>query len=442
MDKPNIAVAGTKHTVTSPNGRVIHKKCISKPPNNINQDCKNNRGTGPRGPDGRCTKSPSKARKTYIMESDNKSETMPPGNNNQTTPGQTDNATGIKGTFGRGKPMQKRERSGSSSSHRTPGDTNKSIGPFTITTNMTDTEINRAINDPKEANEELFIRDENNKVFNNNFTFPNTGEENSFDLDFANNLSSSTELETDVKHEVEKLVRRSKRLTKTNPIVGYNNPICHDYRNHRRKAELGRNTGSNPNRYGNKQPELNPTADNKQTSRSEEHCDKSQREDRLPVHKHMDHWRNHRLTEATQNHIGQLTANSEGGECRGLRLYLLISLHLYDYHYIVWCSFIKYLPIVCRWWTIIKLKKRDRIKFKLLILFMIIEASYNSLKSTGIVEKLSWVKRNTTEKRCCRYKSSYYKDADKDFWFSLFFLGNSTLEWSYLSRIHFSSASF
>ena len=101
---------------------------------------------------------------------------MPPGNNNQTTPGQTDNATVIKGTIGRGKPMQKRELSGSSSSHRTPGDTNKSISPLTITTtNMTDTEINRAINDAKQANEELFIRDENGKVLNNNNTFPDTG---------------------------------------------------------------------------------------------------------------------------------------------------------------------------------------------------------------------------------------------------------------------------
>ena len=47
--------------------------------------------------------------------------------------------------------------------------------------------------------------------------------------------SSSTEL--DIKHEEEKIVRRSKRLTKTNPIIRYNNPPCHDYRNQRRKAE-------------------------------------------------------------------------------------------------------------------------------------------------------------------------------------------------------------
>ena len=109
MAEPNIAVSGTKHTVTTPNGRVIYKKCISKPLNNFNQDCNNNRGTGPRGPDGQFTKSPSKARKAYIMESDNESETMPPENYKQTTPGQTDNATVIKGTFGRGKPVQKRD---------------------------------------------------------------------------------------------------------------------------------------------------------------------------------------------------------------------------------------------------------------------------------------------------------------------------------------------
>ena len=121
MDKPNIAVSGTKHTVTTPNGRIKHEKCISKPLNNFNEDCNNNRGTGPKGPDGRFTKSPSKARKTYILESDNESEPTPPENNYQTTPDQTDNTTVKKGTFGRGKPVQKRERSDSSSPHSTPG---------------------------------------------------------------------------------------------------------------------------------------------------------------------------------------------------------------------------------------------------------------------------------------------------------------------------------
>ena len=73
---------------------------------------------------------------------------------------------------------------------------------------MTDTEINRAISDAKQANVELFIRDENDKAFDNDKPFPNKGEENSLDLDFANNLSSNTELETDVKREEKKYTDR------------------------------------------------------------------------------------------------------------------------------------------------------------------------------------------------------------------------------------------
>ena len=68
---------------------------------------------------------------------------------------------------------------------------------------MTDTEIHRAIEDAREANEELFIRDDNGKVFKNLTSFPNTGEENNFEnseLDLVSNLNSSTELEADIKH--------------------------------------------------------------------------------------------------------------------------------------------------------------------------------------------------------------------------------------------------
>ena len=85
------------------------------------------------------------------------------------------------------------------------------------------------------------------KFFKNLTSFLKTGEENNFEnseLYLASNLSSSTELEADIKHEEEKTVRRSKRLTKTNPIIRYNNTICHDYRKHRRKAKLESNTES------------------------------------------------------------------------------------------------------------------------------------------------------------------------------------------------------
>ena len=147
------------------------------------------------------------------MESDNEPETPPPERSNQTTQGQTDNARVNKGTFGRGKPKLIREGSGSSSPRNTPEETDHSIGPLTITTaNMTDTKIDRAISDDKQANEELFIRDENGKVFNYETSLLNTGEENSFELDLPSNLSSNTESEADVKHEE----KNNTQIEKTN----------------------------------------------------------------------------------------------------------------------------------------------------------------------------------------------------------------------------------
>ena len=92
---------------------------------------------------------------------------------------------------------------------------------------MTETEIHQAIQDAKTAEQERFIRDENGKVPINCNTNLKDNLETS-DLELASNLSSSTEIEADRKTEEEKSVRRSKRLTKTNPIVRYNNPICHD----------------------------------------------------------------------------------------------------------------------------------------------------------------------------------------------------------------------
>ena len=181
---------------------------------------------------------------------------------------------------------------------------------LTITAaNMTHTEINRAIEDARHANDELFIRDDNGKVFKNLTSFPKTGEENNFEnseLDLISNLSSSTELEADIKHEEENTIRRSKRLTKTNPIVRYNNPVCHDYRKHRRKAELGSNTESNGN--GNKQPQLVHTTDSKLTSRIF-----ASSEDQVSIHKQLDHWRDYRHTVEEQNPIGRTSTNSERG---------------------------------------------------------------------------------------------------------------------------------
>ena len=82
---------------------------------------------------------------------------------------------------------------------------------------MTDTEVDRAIDEAKCADQELLIRDENGKVFTDNNINSNTLEDNfeNSDLDLASNLSSSTEINTEEKEPI----RRSKRLAKTNPII-------------------------------------------------------------------------------------------------------------------------------------------------------------------------------------------------------------------------------
>ena len=73
-DKPQLAISGTKHTVTTLNGRTLHREMISKPNSDFTQE-QNNRGIGPRGPCGRFIRSLSKQKQAMVIESDNESET-------------------------------------------------------------------------------------------------------------------------------------------------------------------------------------------------------------------------------------------------------------------------------------------------------------------------------------------------------------------------------
>ena len=74
-DKPQLAISGK--TVTTPNGKIVHRKNISKPIADFNQEY-NNRDNGPRGPDGRFTRSPSKQRRAVIIESESEPEAEAP----------------------------------------------------------------------------------------------------------------------------------------------------------------------------------------------------------------------------------------------------------------------------------------------------------------------------------------------------------------------------
>ena len=304
-DKPQLAVSGTKHTITTPNGRILHRKMISKPISNFNQE-QNNRGIGPRGPDGRFITSPSKHRRTTVIESDSESETPLLDTTSPKTPEPQPNTTIKTVTIGRGRPKLVRDRTTPNSPQATT-----TMGPLTIVTaNMTDTEIDRAITDTKNADQELFLRDENGKVLINNSS-QNTLEDNfeNSDLDLASNLSSSTEIDKEEKEPI----RRSKRLTKTNPIIRYNNPICYDYRKHRKQTEFGNTGSTNSTTGGERRRSLDRSDTHIQTLRPIVNRNKQSCQERSTVHQKLDQWRNTRHNKHSSNPIGRSSANSKGG---------------------------------------------------------------------------------------------------------------------------------
>ena len=310
---------GTKHKVTAPNGKMIHRKNISKPIDFKQEH--NNRGNGPRGPDGRLARSPLKHRRMAIIESESEPEVEAPPMETESpkTPEPSDYAILKRSTFGRGKPKITEDRPSPGSPLETPGkipELDDKMGPLTInTSHMTETEIRQAIQDAETAEQELFIRDENSKVPINSNMNPKDNLETALEL--ANNLSSSTEIEADIVTEGEKNVRRPKRLTKTNPIVRYNNPICHDYRKHRKRAELGQHTVSIKHAAGEwkQQTAIIQQPDKIQTLQQPTNRDNIKSQEQSTVQQqYTDHWRNDRQNITNQHYpIGRTSTNSGGG---------------------------------------------------------------------------------------------------------------------------------
>ena len=235
---------------------------------------------------------------------------------NPKTPESPNTTVTKRGSIGRGRPKLIRDRT-SPNSPQTSADNEptqgNSMGPLTIvTTIMTDTEVDRAIEDAKSADQEVFIRDENGKVFTDDKPHSSPFEDNleNSELDLASNLSSSTEIETQEKE----LLRRSKRLTKTNPILRYNNLFCRDYRSHRRKAELGPHTEPNGRRTGGgRQQPLNQSQEKIQTLRTVNHRNTYNSRERSTAHQTLDQWRNNRHNKMQKAPIGGSSANSREG---------------------------------------------------------------------------------------------------------------------------------
>ena len=123
-----------------------------------------------------------------------------------------------------------------------PDQIQDNMGPLTIIgENMTDTEMDRTIDDAKNANKELHIKDMNGKETQISTKHSSGVEDDTIDnkseiseLELLSNLGSSTEIEHDTE---ENNLRSSRRLTKTNPIVRLNNPVPSDNMKFRQKVE-------------------------------------------------------------------------------------------------------------------------------------------------------------------------------------------------------------
>ena len=279
---------------------------ISTPVSDFAQE-QNNRCIGPRGQNGRFIRSPSKQKQTTVVESDSELDTPLMDTESPKTPEHLDNTTLKKSTFRRGRPKLVRDRTNSNSPQASTAP-----GPLhIIATNMTDTEVNRAIEDAKCAEQELLIRDENGKIFTNNNTNSNTLEDNLENsvLDLASDLSSSTEIDNEEKDHI----RRSKRLTKTNSIIRYDNPIYHDYRKHREKTESGNHTEStNCSTGGERRRSLDRSKTQIQTLRPFANRNRQNFPERSTIHQTLDQWRTDRHNRSQNTPIGQSSANSRG----------------------------------------------------------------------------------------------------------------------------------
>ena len=276
---------------------------------------------GLRGPDGRFIKSPRLEREAKSDSDSEKSNPATPqmdttqitegtqSRSNPTTP-----TTKTSGSFGRGRPKLVRSR-------QSPGSltvSTESLGPLTIITeNMTDTDIDRIIEDAKQNDTELFIKDLNGKITHNYNNTVHGGEENkeknnleteTSDLELISNLSSSTEIEQETK---EHNLRRSKRLTKTNPIIRFNNPITSDYRKHRKQTKRPEDT-RNRGRHSGKDQQHRILNDTTEGPVQAEQLNRTADETRTTANIPKLLWTENRHKEQASP-IGQLSSNRGAG---------------------------------------------------------------------------------------------------------------------------------
>ena len=219
--------------MTTSDNKTIHRKLISKPIITFEQE-PTNRGTGPRGPDGRFARKQDKSKHSP--------EKSPSEEDLDTSPEPP--TTKRTCTIGRERPLITRE-STPPTPDITPGQQNNTeTGTLTINTDqMSEFDIDQTIEDSTQSGQEIQIRDNSGKVtsYNNEKT---ENKLNISEIELASNLSSSTEIENDLEQLENTNLRRSKRLTKTIPSVRLKNPVNQsDYRKHSKTTQSATTTG-------------------------------------------------------------------------------------------------------------------------------------------------------------------------------------------------------
>ena len=117
--RPQIAVAGTKHTITTNENKIIHRKRVSKPLKSTFQNPLSRRGENPRGPDSRFTTQMFIQPETREDEEQAIRESTPILEESMLETSMT-SPTEISPVYGRGKKKLIRERN----SQKSPGQTN------------------------------------------------------------------------------------------------------------------------------------------------------------------------------------------------------------------------------------------------------------------------------------------------------------------------------
>ena len=193
--KPQIAVAGTKHTITTNENKIIHRKRVSKPLNYSFQNPLCKRGEISRGPDGRFTALPIQPETSEEVEQLIKESTpiLDESVLETTMISQTETSP----TNGRGKRKQVRDRN----AQKSPGQPNLQM----CLENLTETgDINNVTPKTEEDPDVITVTDKNG----------NTDLIKIEKIEYTNQNNNN-----------EPTTRKSARNGTVNPIIRYGNPI-------------------------------------------------------------------------------------------------------------------------------------------------------------------------------------------------------------------------